>query len=463
MSVFDHGSVNLTLPSIADQFGTDLSGVQWISLGYALSVSIFLLPAGYMADRFGPKETYVSGIVIFATGTGLAGFANSVPMIMGLRVISAVGSAMIMATGMAILIAVFPRTERGKVLGTHMTIVGAGSIFGPVLGGAFVGIWGWRSVFFLNPIIGLLGLASALLVLDSLQLSSGNSKKERGGYDWAGVMFLALTLLTFLLTITYGNSQGWTSPIIMAGFVISLALVIGFLIVESRVKVPILDLTLFNNRVFSMGVLAGFIAFLSTASLWFLLPFYLQNVRGIEPLSAGLVMVSSAAAMAVMGSIAGRLSDRFGWKPFNIVGPILTGSGLLIISRVDGSQSLGFVVVGLILVGFGNGMFHPTNHSSIMGAVDPSKYGVVSAFVNLNRNTASTIGLAMATAIVIGTMNGADVAPHFTTVTGVTSDVSLAFTKGLGNAYSLAGWLMGVAMAISILKPQSNKEASIHK
>ena len=463
MAVVDYGSINMAMPTIAAEFKTDLSRVQWISLGYALSVSIFLLPAGYLADRFGRKETYVVGFVIFATAAGFAGFGNSVPMVIGLRAVSAVGSAMIMANGMAILATVFPRTERGKVLGAHMTIVGAGSMFGPVVGGILVGAWGWRSVFFLNPIIGLFALAAAFLVLDRLQLSPGNSKRAGGAYDWAGAIFSALTLLTFLLTITFGNSLGWTSFIIMTGFVVSLVLAVGFLLSERRAAVPILDLTLFNNRVFSMGILAGFIAFFSTASLWFLLPFYLQNVRGIEPSQGGLVLVSSAGAMAFMGAIAGRLSDRFGWKPFNIVGPILTGSGLLAISRVDGSSHLVLLIVGLILVGLGNGMFHSTNHSSIMGAVETSSYGIVSAFVNLNRQTASTIGLAMATAIVVATMNGAGVAPDLTMVAGITSDVSLAFTKGLRTAYSLAAGLMGIVVVVSMLKPQLNKEISMQQ
>ena len=197
MSVVDHGSINLALPSISGQFGTDLANVQWVVLGYALAVSIFLLPAGYMADRFGRKETYVWGFMIFAVAAGLAGFGTNLSTVIGLRIISAVGSAMIMANGMAILTTVFPRTERGKVLGTHMTIVGAGSIFGPVLGGALVEIWGWRSVFFLNPIIGVFGLAAAVLVLDRKQLSPEKRISERGAYDWMGALFSALTLLTF--------------------------------------------------------------------------------------------------------------------------------------------------------------------------------------------------------------------------------------------------------------------------
>ena len=452
VSVVDNGSINLALPSISSHFKTNLSAVQWVTLGQALAISVFLLPAGHIADKYGRKEIYVIGLIIFAIGAGLAGFATDLWVVIGLRIISAFGSAMIIANGMAILTTVFPATERGKAVGSYMSIIGTGSICGPLLGGAIVNIWGWRGVFFLNPILGFFAIASAVLVLDRQQLAAKIQSHEKANFDWAGAILSATTLLVFLLTITNGNRLGWSSSLIVTGFIVTTGSLGLFLRREMTAESPMLDLSLFRNRIFSMGLLAGFIAFLNASSNWLLLPFYLQRVLAITPLKAGFVMVSWAACFALMGSMAGRLSDRFGWRPFNIGGSILMIAGVATISQITESSSLTLVVSGLILLGLGNGIFHTTNHSSILGSIEPSRYGIASAFINLNRQTASTTGLALAMAIVVGTMGSMGVEPNLDLISEETTKAGHAFTVGLRHVYTLASGLMVAVLAISILK-----------
>ena len=452
MSVVDHGSVNIALPTIASHFETDLPTVQWVALGYALAISAFLLPAGRLADQFGRKGVYIAGFVIFGLGAVLAGSSPNLWLLIVFKIFSAAGAAMIMANGMAILTAVFQASERGKAVGSHMTIVGSGGIFGPVLGGLLVGALGWRYVFFINLPIAALGVAVALLVLSSKWLSQAQEENQQGGFDWPGAGLSAGALVMFLMAMTNGHRIGWSSPVIAIALVVSVALLGLFLWRQSQAPVPMLDLGLFKRRAFSLGALAGFTAFLASSSLFFLMPFYLQKIAGYSPGQAGLIMVSSAACMAVMGPISGRLSDRFGWRPFNIGGAALSAAGMFLLSRVSDDSTLSLVVPALILQGLGMGMFHSSNHSSILGAVEPARYGIASAFINLNRNTATTTGLAIATAIVVGTMASMGFEPNLDALTdGVGAGVAHAFSAGLRNAYTMAGSLMVAVMVISVL------------
>ena len=165
MTVVDHGSVIIALPEIESHFSTDLPTVQWIILGYALAISVLLLPMGRLGDLVGRKQVYIGGLVIFVLAAALAGTSHSLNLLIGAKVLQGVGSAMIQGNGMATIISVFSGEERGKALGFHLSVVGTGAIAGPALGGILVSALGWRSVFFVNVPIGLITIAVSLLVL----------------------------------------------------------------------------------------------------------------------------------------------------------------------------------------------------------------------------------------------------------------------------------------------------------
>jgi len=453
MSVVDHGSVNIALPTIATHFKADLPTVQWVALGYALAISAFLLPAGRMADQFGRKESYIAGFVIFGVGSAAAGMAPNLWSLITLKILTAAGSALVMANGMAIMTSVFPAAERGKAVGTHMTIVGSGSIFGPVLGGVLVEALGWRSVFFINVPIAMLGVASSLVILDAKSLAQASKDGRKGSFDWLGAGLSAGALVIFLTAMTSGHEAGWGSPVIVTGLAAAAGLMAGFIWWQTKARSPMLELALFRNRTFSIGATAGFISFLSGSSVWFLMPFYLQKVLGYNPGATGLIMVASAASMAVMGPIAGRLSDRYGHKIFNVSGALMISAGLFMVTRLTEASSLGLVVPALVMHGLGNGMFQASNHSSMLGAVEPKRYGVASAFVNLNRNTASVTGIAIATTIVVVTMGNMGYEPSLDAVSeGGGVGVAHAFTVGLQRAYMMAGVVMLVGMVLTLFK-----------
>ncbi len=453
IAVVDAGGINIALPTIAGHFNTDLPTVQWVSLGYALAISAFLLSAGRLADMFGRKEIYIAGLLIFGAGAALAGSAPSLWLLVVFRISSAIGAAMIMANGMAIFNSVFPASERGKAIGAHMSFVGSGMIFGPAFGGMLVEALGWRSIFFLSLPLVLGATVAAIVILDSRQLSQDRDEARSGAFDWLGAALSAGALLIFLVAMTNAHRVGWGSPVILVALVAAATLLGLFLWREAVYSFPMLDLGLFRRRTFSFGVMASFTAFVGSAAVSFLMPFYLQNVLGYSPARTGLVLMSAAIFMLTVAPISGRLSDRVGWKPFNIGGALLSAAGLFLVSRVTEDSGLGLIIPGLILHGAGMGMFHATNHSSILGAVPVSKYGIASAFVNLMRNTATTTGIAIATTVVVGTMASMGFEPSLEAVReGTQAGVTHAFTLGLRNIFLVAGGLQVAVMLVSLLK-----------
>jgi EmrB/QacA subfamily drug resistance transporter len=458
-SVVDYGSVNIALPSIARHFVTDIPTVQWVVIGFLLTIAALLLPMGRMADLLGLKKVYIWGSLVLILGAALAGSSSNLPMLIGSRILQGCGAAMTQGIGMAIVTRAFPGSERGKAIGFMMTTVGVGAIAGPALGGLLVDLLGWRSVFFANIPLVALGVVLGVLVLDGSQEGRKAPGRQERGFDWAGAALSSGILLIFLLTITNGHRYGWTSPAIMLSVLGFIALLSAFVWWELRCPSPMLNLRFFQRMTFSFGVSAAFLTFLGSSAILFLTPFYLQRVLGYSAREAGLVVVPGAICMALLGPIIGRLSDRFGWRPFTIGGLALSTTGLIFFSRLTEESSLFLVVPALVLHSSGMGVFYSPNTSSILSTVERESYGVVSAFLNLVRNAGNVTSVAFATAIVTVTMGTMGFEPSLNAVRGGSgSAVSHAFTAGLRNAYmSMAGLLL-LAMALSAFRFEKVKE-----
>ena len=457
-SVVDHGTIIVALPTIAEHFDTDLLTVQWVMVGYALTISALLMPMGRLSDIIGRRQVYISGFVIFVIGAALAGFSDKVITLILARVLQGCGAAMTQAPAMAMMVSAFPPAERGKALGTHLSVVGVGAIAGPAIGGFLVSALGWRWVFFINIPAGILAMVAAFIMLDNRLL---HQTDQRARFDWWGATLSAGTLITFLLAITNGPRIGWESPPIVAAAVGSVALLAAFIWWELRTPAPMLDVRLFKDRLFAVGVTTGFISFLGSTVVMFLMPFYLQSVRGYTPSQLGLIMVPNAPAMIVMGPLSGHYSDRYGWRKFMVAGLIVCTAGLFLLTRITETSSLAFVMLAMILQSAGLGTFNSPNNSSILSTVDQTRYGVVSALIQLVRNSANVTSIAVSTAIVTATMSSMGFAPSLSAVSGVGSTgVFQAFTSGLRTAYLVMGSLVLVAVAISFFNGQRRKERS---
>ena len=200
LSVVDHGSVLVALPSIESHFGSDLPTVQWIVVGYALAISVLILPMGRLGDIIGRKQVYVGGMIVFVIAAALAGASPNLGSLIAAKIFQGVGSAMVQSSGIAMTIAAFPGTERGKALGTHLSVVGAGAIAGPAIGGLLVSAFEWRSVFFANVPVGIFTIAVSMLVLPLGKPTPPAPGEIKQRFDWGGaVSYTHLTLPTILL------------------------------------------------------------------------------------------------------------------------------------------------------------------------------------------------------------------------------------------------------------------------
>ena len=353
----------------------------------------------------------------------------------------------------------FPEDERGKGIGTHASVVGTGGVLGPVAGGLLITAFDWRWLFYVNVAMGIF----AMLVVLAIVRSDIFRQDGRGrNYDFAGAALSTAVLLTFLLAVSNGASIGWSSPPILAaalGFVVFLA---AFVWWESRATSPMLDMGLFRSKVFAIGISTNFMSFLGITASRFLLPFYLQAALGYTPALVGMVLLPNAVSRIVMGPLSGRLSDRYGWRPFNVTGLLLSAAGLFTLAALTATSHVGVVLVGILLQSTGSGLFTSPNSASIFSAADVSRHGVVAAFVNLSRNAGNVTGIAIAASIVTAVMASRGFEPNIDAVLGAESGSMLlgSFMTGLKVAFLAMGALQVIGALASVFKRDARVTAA---
>ena len=452
-SVVDHGSVNVALPSVASTFGTDLATIQWVVIGYALAISTLLLPMGRLGDIVGRNKVYIMGILLFAASSAAAAAAPNLTVLVAARLVQGCAAAMNQGTGMAIITSTFPERERGKALGMMMTMVGLGAVAGPALGGLLVGSFGWRAVFLFNVPMGLVGAIISVAILDKSRTGDLGPGAAGRSFDWGGAALSAVALVALLMGITNGQRWGWDSPLILASLAAFVLLLAVFVWWELRLAQPLLDLRLFQRRVFTLGVSSAFLTFLGSSAVLFLTPFYLQQVLGYSPTQSGLIVVPAALCIAVMGPISGRLSDRYDWRIFTVSGLGVGVVGILMLSSLDQGSSLLLVMGALVIHSIGVGTFFSPNTSSILSAVERERFGAVTAFTKLVRNGANVTSVALATVIVTGTMAQMGFQASLDAVDcGLDEGPCRAFTDGLSRAYWTMAGLLLASLLISAVR-----------
>ena len=459
-SVVDHGSVGVALPSIATHFHAPIPSVQWLMIGFAMTIIALLLPMGRLADLIGSKRVYIIGSVVIIAGSIAAGTSNELAVLIVARFLQGAGAAMTQGTGMAIIIGAFPPNERGKAIGLIMTMVGTGAVAGPALGGFLVDAFGWRSVFFATAPMVAVSIVMSMAVLTNADPLQSMRSPQRPRFDWLGAFLSSSALLALLLGITNAHRSGWVSPPIIAAACIFVVLLAAFIWWELRYVSPMLELRLFRRRNFFLGVSANFLMFMGSSAVLFMMPFYLQNVLGYRPSVAGLAVVPGAMCMAILGPLSGRWSDRFGWRKFTCAGLILSSTGVAILSQVTAESSVFHVIPALMLTSSGMGTFYSPNSSSILSAVERNNHGVISGLVNLIRNAGNVVSIAVATAIVTATMGSMGYEPSLDAVRDSAAvGVGTAFTAGLKFALFAMMGSMLVALFLSALPTHREGQA----
>ena len=455
LTVTDQSGVNIALPRIAQHFGADLPTAQWIALGFTLSTSVMFMPVGRLSDIFGRAHIFMLGFGVFVVAAVLGGTAVAFPVLIAAKLLQGIGVAGIEANGMAMVADIFPEKERGKAIGLYMSIIGAGAVGGPVIGGNLVSLLGWRSIYAASACVGIVALLLAALVLRR-GLGEQADGSKRTSFDWTGAGLSAIVLVCFLLSITNIHRLGWNAPAIVVGFAASATALAVFVWWEGRADAPMLDLDFFRSKVFTLGVSARFLSFLAGSAVYFIMPFYLVQGLGLEPRTAGFLMVPGSIAIAVWGPLSGRLSDRIGTRWLTVAGMALTTVGMLMFAGLDEDSSMLRVMISIFIEGTGIGLFSSPNTSAIMTAIDSRKFSVASAFLNLVRTSAGLSGIAIFTAIVVFTMASQGFKPDLSVVSEIGGDaVRLVFIDGMSRAFTAAAAVMFAAMIISALRPEN--------
>ena len=458
-SVVDHGSVLIALPGVESHFDATLESVQWVVVAYALVISVLLLPMGRLGDVIGRRRVYLLGTAIFVIASLGAGLSGTLWLLIIMRALQGIGAGMVQGCGMGMMLAAFPDSERGKALGMHLSVVGLGAIAGPAMGGFLVAWLGWQSVFFVNVPAGCLVLLLSWPLLERGE-AAGQYRRDQGqaAFDWLGAAVSGVILLALLLVVGNGNGLGWQSPPVIIGAVVVVLLTAVFIRWELRTPAPMLELRLFANRIFGLGIAAAWLSFFGASAARFMMPFYLQRVLGYAPEQVGLMMIPAALCMVILGPLSGRLSDRFGWQWFTIGGLSLTASGALVLAFALREQSPLWLVIGsLMMQSSGTGLFNSPNSSSIISVVDRSRYGVVSALTQLVRNSANVVSVAVSTMIVVTTMAAYGVEPS---LEAVNPTVATAFVAGLRWAFLTLGAGMALGVVISAYRALGTRRSA---
>jgi EmrB/QacA subfamily drug resistance transporter len=400
---FMGSSVNVALPSIGQEFSMGAVMLGWVNTAYLLAAATWLIPFGRLGDIYGRKRIYMWGVMAFALASVFIAVSGSGMMLIMARVVQGFGASMIFATGMPILISVFPVGERGKVLGITVAAVYLGLSTGPFIGGVITQQLGWRFIFWMNLPLGLLLLGVIFFML------KGDWAEARGAkFDFAGSTILALALLVTM----YGFS---TLPTLYAGIMIAAGLIgiLVFVVYETRAENPVVDIGLFRyNTVFAFSNLAALINYAATFAVGFLLSLYLQRLKGLSPQDAGIVLISQPVIQTIFSPIAGRLSDRIEPRTVASLGMGLTMIGLLLMLMVDGASTITYIVICLVVLGFGFALFSSPNTNAIMSSVERRFFGVAGAMVSAMRQIGMMLSMGTVMMILALFLGDAEIIPE---------------------------------------------------
>lgn len=396
MAALDTNIVLIALPTIGRQLpDTSATSLLWILLGYSLVTAVVLLNFGRLSDMFGRVRLYVLGFAIFTVGSLLCGFSQNGPELVAFRMVQAIGAGFLFSNSAAIITDAFPPNERGRALGINQVSIVIGSVMGLVLGGIITTTIGWQWIFFVNVPIGAVATVRAHYDLREL-----HTPQREQPIDWRGNIVFAAGLGLLLVALTFGALGEWTVPEAVAGLSGGLILILAFIVLERRVRFPMLDLSLFRNREFTETGTATFLNALARGAFIFVMVFYLQGPPAyLSPLTAGLFLIPVSASLAVMGPLSGMLSDRYGRRWFTITGLLLSGGAFVWLTAIPSAAPFALLLGPFILLGAGMGLFAAPNRAAMMNAVPPERRGVASGVGTTLMNTGATIGLGLTLAI----------------------------------------------------------------
>jgi EmrB/QacA subfamily drug resistance transporter len=394
MTALDTSVVNTVLPVIGKNFSQGISVIQWVVTIYLLVLSGLLLSFGRLGDMRGHKIIYLIGFGIFMGGSFFSGAAPSAAILIVSRGLQALGGAMLAANSPAILTKSFPAEQRGQALGLQATMTYLGLVAGPLVGGWLASLLGWRAVFYMNLPVGVVAI---WLSMRYIPRDLNHSRTEQ--FDFLGALTFILGLGALLLGLNRGEEWRWSSLPVVGMLLSGVIFLSLFIYIESHVKHPMLDLSLFKKLPFSLTTLSAIINYIGVYSCIYLMPYYLIQGRGFSPAQAGFILIAQPAVMAVIAPISGTLSDRIGTRIPAVFGMALLSAGLYLLSHLSAQSSIGAIMLSLAVVGLGTGIFISPNNSALMGSAPKSRQGIAAGILATGRSFGMVLGAGISGAI----------------------------------------------------------------
>ncbi|AKG91376.1 drug resistance transporter, EmrB/QacA subfamily [Geoglobus ahangari] len=389
MVLLDVSVLNVALPSIARDFNARMSDIQWILNSYTLTMVVLLVLAGRIGDMVRRDRYFMGAMALFTVSSFLCAQAWSTGSLIFFRVLQAVGGAMLSGNTLAIITELFPPGKRGAAMGLNSILVASSFTLGPIIGGWLTTHLSWHWVFYLNVPVGIVSVILAYLLLPPL------GAKEKVPVDFAGAVLLAVALGSLTLGIINGQDWGWRDEKTLGCFAISIPYLIAFALRELSYEYPLLDLSLFRIRNFTVGILAVSILFFGMSSSLFVLPYFLQGIKSLSAADSGYWMIVLPLVNTVFSPLAGRLSDRINPKYLMCAGPVLFTLGMYNLSGIEENVSYWEFFVKLMPMGIGMGMLMSPSFNVIMASVPPEKAGMANGTVRSVNTLSQAMGVTV--------------------------------------------------------------------
>ncbi len=389
MIMLDNTVVNVALPSIQDDLGASLSGLEWTVNAYTLTFAVLLVTGGRLGDILGRRRMFLFGVVVFALSSAAIGLAPGASWLVAGRAVQGAGAAFMMPATLSIITVTFPPEERGKAIGTWAGVSALALAIGPVVGGALVEYASWRAIFFLN-----LPVAIGAVVVTLFATKESRDETRSHTIDWPGIAALSIGLSALVLALVEGNAWGWDSAGIIALFGVAVVGLGGFALLEPRVREPMVDFALFRSRTYLGSNIVAFIVSFAMFAMFFFTALYLQNILGYSAVEAGVRFLPSTLMIVLIAPLAGRMADRVGPRPLMVTGLTVVAFALFLQTRIDVDTGYGLLLPAFILMGIGMALVMSPMSTAAMNSVEPEKAGVGSGILSMSRMVGATFGVA---------------------------------------------------------------------
>ncbi len=394
MTFLDNNVVNVALPSIQRELHLSISGLEWIVSSYILVFSGLMLVGGRLADVYGRRRLFIAGLTVFTGASLLAGLAGSETTLVVARVLQGIGAAASMPSTLAIISSTFPDPrERSRAVGIWSAVGALALALGPFTGGFVSEHWDWGWIFLINVPVGVLTIAITTVAMRE----SRDGVRRR--LDVPGLVSSAVTLFALTYALIEGHDRGWTSAVILGSFALAALAGAVFVTVESRTGDPMVDLSMFRERVFSGGIAAMILWGFGVMGVYFFTAMYLQGVLGFSPTEAGAAFVPMALMMAITASVAGPVARRLGTNVTVAFGLSLNVVGLVMVSFVGEHGHFLDLMPAFVAFGVGSGFTMMPLNDAIIGVLPPGRAGAASALMNAAREVSGLLGVTIVGAI----------------------------------------------------------------